>query len=91
MTSSADQPQPLINPSVLNQLSEVSYRAFFNAIDQGYCLIQIILDEQGQPIDLLHLEANQAYLHQTGLYNIVGKRLLERVGKLCLGYWLDAL
>lgn len=57
--------------------SEEKYRTIFNSIDDGLCIIEVIVDKSGKPVDLLHLEVNHAYERQTGLRNIVGKRALD--------------
>lgn len=67
--------------------SELKYRTIFDSIDEGFCVVEMILDEDGKPIDLLHLEANQAYERYTGLHDIVGKRALEIVPEG--GPWID--
>jgi PAS domain S-box-containing protein len=58
-------------------MSEEKYKTLFDSIDEGYCLIEVILDERGRPCDLLHLEANPAYRRLTGFHALSGKRLRE--------------
>ncbi|HTM90885.1 MAG TPA: PAS domain-containing protein, partial [Flavisolibacter sp.] len=43
------------------------YYSLFNSIDEGFCLVEVILDNNGKPVDLLYLEANEAYQRKTGL------------------------
>ena len=57
--------------------SEAKYRTLFNAIDEGFCIIQVILDEKGKPIDYEFLDVNPAFEKQTGLVNAKGKRMRE--------------
>ena len=57
--------------------SEEKYRTLFDSIDEGYCLAEVLLDEAGQPVDVLHLEVNQAHQRTSGLGDIVGRRLLD--------------
>jgi PAS domain S-box-containing protein len=57
--------------------SEERYRTLFESIDEGFCIFEIILNEEGKPVDLLHLEANPSYEKKSGLHGIVGKRILE--------------
>lgn len=62
------------------QKSEEKYRSIFNSIDEGFCLIETILNEKGEPVDELFLEMNPAYTKHTGLTeDIVGKRSSEIV------------
>ncbi|MGN6400974.1 MAG: PAS domain S-box protein [Flavisolibacter sp.] len=62
------------------QRSEEKYRTLFETMDEGYCLIEVILDKNGNPVDEWFLEMNPAYVKHTGLPNdIVGKRTSEIV------------
>jgi PAS domain S-box-containing protein len=57
--------------------SEARYRALFDSIDEGYCIIEMIFDEQGKPVDYRFLEVNPSFEKQTGLVDAVGKRMRE--------------
>jgi PAS domain S-box-containing protein len=57
--------------------SEKQYRTLFNAIDEGFCIIQVIFDENEKPIDYRFLEINPSFEKQTGLINALGKRMRE--------------
>jgi PAS domain S-box-containing protein len=57
--------------------SEQRYRNLFNAIDEGFCTIQVIFDEQGRPVDYRFLEVNPAFEKQTGLIDAAGKYIRE--------------
>lgn len=57
--------------------SEAKYHALFEAIDEGFCVIEVLFDDQKRPIDYRFLEINPAFLKQTGLENAVGKRMRE--------------
>lgn len=57
--------------------SEEKYRTIFNSVEDGFCVIEVIEDKDGNPVDLLHLEVNPAYERHTGLRDIVGKRALD--------------
>ena len=57
--------------------SEEKYRQIFDSIDVGFCVIELLFDPDGRPVDYLHLEANAAHARLTGLGNTVGKRALE--------------
>jgi PAS domain S-box-containing protein len=60
--------------------SEEKYRTLINSMDEGYCMIEVILDKDGKPVDELLLEMNPAYEKHTGLTrDIVGKRTSEIV------------
>jgi PAS domain S-box-containing protein len=62
--------------------SEERYRTLFQSIDDGFCLIQIILDAHGQPADYRFLEANEAFERHTGLRNALGRTAREMVPEL---------
>lgn len=51
------------------------YRSLFESIDAGFCIINMVFDEQGAPIDYVFVEANPAFERQTGLQNAVGKSM----------------
>ncbi len=51
------------------------YRSLFESIEAGFCIIEMIFDEGGRPIDYLFLEANPAFAQQTGLNDAVGKTI----------------
>ena len=55
--------------------SERRYITLFNAIDQGFCIVQMIFDENEKPIDYRFLEVNAAFGKQTGLIDAQGKRM----------------
>jgi PAS domain-containing protein len=56
---------------------ETRYRALFEAIDDGFCIIGFIDGPEGPLSDYVHLEANPGYARHTGITDIVGKRLRE--------------
>jgi PAS domain S-box-containing protein len=47
--------------------SEERYRRLFESIDEGFCLIELILDAGGKPIAYRILEMNPAFACQTGI------------------------
>jgi PAS domain S-box-containing protein len=58
--------------------SEKRYRTLFPSIDEGFCIIEILFDEQGKPIDLLFLEMNPLFKKYTQLDRIsVGKTIRQ--------------
>ncbi|NHC33777.1 response regulator [Scytonema millei VB511283] len=46
--------------------SEAKYRVLFEMMDEGYLLSEVIFDENGEPIDILYLEANSAAVRLAG-------------------------
>ncbi len=57
--------------------SDKRYRTLFEAIDAGFCIIEMKFDVQGRPIDYRFLEINPAFEHQTGLADAVGKWMTD--------------
>lgn len=56
--------------------SEAQFRSFFESMDQGYLLVDVIVDEHDAAIDLLYVEANAAAVRMTGT-ELVGRRTRE--------------
>ncbi|HEX6999843.1 MAG TPA: ATP-binding protein [Gammaproteobacteria bacterium] len=53
------------------------YRRFFESIDAGFAVLEVLFDEAGRPVDHRFLETNEAFARHTGLTDAVGKRALE--------------
>ncbi len=64
------------------RLSEDRYKTLFNSIDEGFCTVEVLFDEQHQPVDYRFLEVNAIFEAQTGLHNPVGKTAKELVPNL---------
>jgi PAS domain S-box-containing protein len=47
--------------------SDQRYRTLFDSIDEGFCVVRMIFDDAGQPVDYRFLEANPAFVKHTGL------------------------
>lgn len=68
--------------------SEVRYRTLFETIDEGFCIIELVTDDDGHVTDLLIREINAAFERQSGLVNAIGRSMRE----LLANYeqeWLD--
>ncbi|HEX6913381.1 MAG TPA: GAF domain-containing protein, partial [Longimicrobium sp.] len=55
------------------------YRTLFASIDDGFCVVEVLLDGDGRPVDYRFVEANPAFGIQTGLADAVGHTALEMV------------
>lgn len=66
----------------LRDEAETKYRNVLGAIDQSFCIIQVIQNEAGEYVDYRVVEANHAFEQQTGLANAVGKTIRELVPNL---------
>lgn len=58
--------------------SEAQYRTLFESIDQGFCLIEVLFDQQQQPYDHRFLQVNPAFERLTGLKDLVGQTASDR-------------
>lgn len=55
--------------------SEGRYRTLFDSIDEGFCVVEVLLDEAGGAADYRFLEINPAFERQTGLIDAVGRTM----------------
>ncbi|MCC7641611.1 MULTISPECIES: PAS domain-containing hybrid sensor histidine kinase/response regulator [unclassified Janthinobacterium] len=55
--------------------SEERYRTLIELMDQAFCVIEMLYDEQGRPVDFRYLEGNAAFVKQSGLDNAIGKTI----------------
>lgn len=56
---------------------QARYRAVLESIDEGFCVVELLFNAAGEPIDYRFLETNLAFEHHTGLHQPVGKRVRE--------------
>ncbi len=57
--------------------SKEHYLSLFNSIDEGFCTIEVIFDDNNNPIDYRFLEINPAFEEQTGLSDAQGKLMRD--------------
>jgi PAS domain S-box-containing protein len=57
--------------------SEERYRTLFEFIDEGFCVVEVIFNADGEPVDYRFLETNPAFERHTGLHGATGKRMRE--------------
>ena len=57
--------------------SEARYRTLFESIDEGFCILEPVLNTAGEPVDFRYLEANPAFATQTGKSDVVGKTIQQ--------------
>jgi PAS domain S-box-containing protein len=55
--------------------SEERYRSLFDAIDAGFCVIELEFDTHGRAVDYTFVEVNPAFARQTGLENVQGRSM----------------
>lgn len=65
-----------ITQAKLNELAlaekEANYRALYNAIAIGFCIVEVRCNDQGAPEDYCFLKVNKAFGEITGLTDITG-------------------
>ncbi|SFD58384.1 ATP-binding protein [Paracidovorax konjaci] len=68
--------------------AEIRYRQLFDAIDEGFCIIELVFDAAGRPIDYRFLEVNPAFKRHTGLVDAAGRTMRELIPDLD-GEWFE--
>lgn len=61
----------------LTQKATDKYQALINSIQQGFCIIEMIWDENGQAVDYRFLEVNPVFEKITGIKDAIGKTIRE--------------
>jgi PAS domain S-box-containing protein len=59
--------------------SEIRYGTLFEKMDEGFCVVEMIYDAQGKPVDYRFVEVNPTFEKHTGLKNALGKTIRELV------------
>jgi PAS domain S-box-containing protein len=57
--------------------SEKNYRTLFESMDEGFCTIEVLFDENNKPMDYRFLDVNPAFGKQTGIPDARGRRMRE--------------
>jgi PAS domain S-box-containing protein len=57
--------------------SEAKYRSLFESMDEGFCIIEVLFDQQDRPVDFRFLEVNPSFERQTGLEKVAGRTILQ--------------
>ncbi|MCC3408533.1 MAG: PAS domain-containing protein [Microcoleus sp. PH2017_10_PVI_O_A] len=68
--------------------SQERYRTLFESLDEGFCVIEMLFDDNDKPIDYRFLEVNPAFEKQTGLVQAAGKTARELVPEL-ENFWFE--
>lgn len=64
-------------PSHKSQHQNDIYRDLFQNMPYGFIYCQVIYDEEGRPVDFIHLQVNGGYKRLAGIKNIVGLKASE--------------
>lgn len=54
-----------------------SYRTVFDALDEAFCVIEMIFDAEGRPVDYRFVETNRAFEGHAGTPNLLGRTARE--------------
>lgn len=57
--------------------SEKIYKEILESIDEGFCIVKVLLDKNKSPIDYRFLETNRAFNKHSKLENVLGKCVRE--------------
>ncbi len=55
------------------------YEILFNYVDEGFCVIEVIFDDRGRPVDYRFLLVNSSFERHTGLTAAAGRLMREMV------------
>jgi PAS domain S-box-containing protein len=70
------------------RLSEERYRTVFTSIDEGFCLVDLVHDQEGRAADAVMLEMNPTFERHLGIAASRGKTLRELV-PTAEQFWFD--
>lgn len=68
--------------------SAEKYRTLFEAIDEGFTIIEVLFDGDDRPYDYRFLETNPAFERQTGIENAEG-RCMREIAPQLEQFWFD--
>ncbi|OKO88159.1 hypothetical protein AC629_10760 [Bradyrhizobium sp. NAS80.1] len=57
--------------------SEQNYRTLFESIDEGFCAIEVLFDQNEKPVDYRFLQISPSFERRTGIKNTVDRRMRE--------------
>jgi len=69
--------------------NEARFRALFESMDEGYCVVELLFDAKNTALDYRYLEINPAFEKQTGIVNAKG-RLMREIAPQHEQQWFDA-
>ena len=62
--------------------SEANYRTLFESVDQGFCICEMLFNENDEPVDYRFLSVNPSFSRLTGLKQATGKTARELIPNL---------
>ncbi len=82
----SDTRQDIDTDSIARDLAR--YRALFETMDEGFCVIEFLDGPHGPLSDYIHVEANPAYERHAGISQVVGQKVRDMVPDEAQG-WVD--
>jgi len=67
---------------------EERYRSLLSSLDVGFCVVEMLFDNDGSRVDFRFLETNPAFEKQSGLSDAVGKCVRTLVPQL-EAHWFE--
>ena len=68
--------------------SEQNYRMLFESIDEGFCTIEVLFNQNEKPVDYRFLKVSPSFERQTGIKNAAGRRMRE-IAPLHEEHWFE--
>lgn len=68
--------------------SEQRYRALFESIDEGFCVVEVLYGDSDQPVDYCFLEVNPAFEQLTGIVDAAG-RSMRQIAPQHESHWFE--
>ncbi|MBA2664983.1 MAG: GAF domain-containing protein [Bradymonadaceae bacterium] len=65
--------------AVAHSETDELFRALFESVESGVCLLQVVFDDNDQAIDYRYLKVNRAFERHSGFADAVGKTIRELV------------
>ncbi|CAN5249919.1 hypothetical protein BH23BAC2_BH23BAC2_18260 [soil metagenome] len=72
----------------LAQRAKDRYRKIINSMDEAFCLLEVIFNENEECIDYKFLEVNPVFEEQSGIKDVLGKTMKEMVPTI-ESYWFN--
>lgn len=77
----------MVNSRKQVEESEMKYRKLFESMSQGFYILELIMDDNNNPIDYRYLEVNPAFSKVSDYHDVVGKTIRE-VAPDYADYWI---
>lgn len=74
----------------LARKAQDKYRLLFDAINEGFCIVQVIFDDAEKPVDFRFVETNPAFEEIMRLADVNGRTIREVVPSI-EQHWIDVL